>query len=91
MESKKFLLSESDIPKFYYNILADLPKPLPPVLHPGTKQPITPDDLKAIFPMELIMQEVSTERYIEIPKEVLEVYKIWDQLHLFELIIWKNI
>jgi tryptophan synthase beta chain len=77
MESKKFLLSESDIPKFYYNILADLPEPLPPVLHPGTKQPITPDDLKAIFPMELIMQEVSTERYIEIPKEVLEVYKIW--------------
>ncbi len=77
MESKKFLLNESDIPKFYYNILSDLPEPLPPVLHPGTKQPITPDDLKALFPMELIRQEVSTERFIEIPKEVIEVYKIW--------------
>jgi tryptophan synthase beta chain len=77
MESKKFLLNESDIPKFYYNILSDLPEPLPPVLHPGTKQPITPDDLKALFPMELIKQEVSIERFIEIPKEVIEVYKIW--------------
>lgn len=77
MESKKFLLNESDIPKFYYNILSDLPEPLPPVLHPGTKQPITPDDLRALFPMELIKQEVSNERYIEIPKEVIEVYKIW--------------
>lgn len=77
MESKKFLLNESDIPKFYYNILSDLPEPLPPVLHPGTKQPITPDDLKDLFPMELIKQEVSIERFIEIPKEVIEVYKIW--------------
>lgn len=77
MESKKFLLNESDIPKFYYNILSDLPEPLPPVLHPGTKQPISPDDLKALFPMELIKQEVSTERYIEIPKEVIDAYKIW--------------
>ncbi|MGB9663785.1 MAG: TrpB-like pyridoxal phosphate-dependent enzyme [Ignavibacteria bacterium] len=77
MDSKKFLLNESDIPKFYYNILSDLPEPLPPVLHPGTKQPIGPDDLKALFPMELIMQEVSTERFIEIPKEVINAYKIW--------------
>jgi len=77
MESKKYILNESDIPKFFYNILADLPEPLPPVLHPGTKQPITPDDLKPLFPMELILQEVSTERYIEIPGEVREAYKIW--------------
>lgn len=77
MESKKYILNESDIPKFYYNILSDLPEPLPPVLHPGTKQPITPDDLKALFPMELILQEVSSERFIEIPTEVRNAYKIW--------------
>lgn len=77
MESKKFILSESDIPKFYYNILSDLTEPLPPVLHPATKKPITPDDLKALFPMELILQEVSTERYIEIPSEIRNAYKIW--------------
>lgn len=77
MESKKYILNESDIPKLYYNILSDLPEPLPPVLHPGTKQPITPDDLKALFPMELILQEVSSERFIEIPTEVRNAYKIW--------------
>lgn len=77
MESKKYILTESDIPKFYYNILSDLPEPLPPVLHPATKQPITPDDLKALFPVELILQEVSTEKYIEIPEEVRNAYKIW--------------
>lgn len=77
MLSKKYILNESDIPKFYYNILADLPEPLPPVLHPGTKQPIGPDDLAALFPMELILQEVSSERFIEIPEEVRNAYKIW--------------
>lgn len=77
MLSKKYILNESDIPKFYYNILADFPEPLPPVLHPGTKQPIGPDDLAALFPMELILQEVSSERFIEIPEEVRNAYKIW--------------
>lgn len=77
MLSRKYILNESDIPKFYYNILADLPEPLPPVLHPGTKQPIGPDDLAALFPMELILQEVSSERFIEIPEEVRNAYKIW--------------
>lgn len=77
MDSKKFLLNDSDIPKFYYNILADLPEPLPPVLHPATNQPITPADLSAIFPKDLIMQEVSQERFIEIPQEVREAYKIF--------------
>lgn len=77
MESKKFLLNDLDIPKFYYNVLADLPEPLPPVLHPATNQPITPDDLIAIFPIDLIMQEVSQERFIEIPQEVREAYKIF--------------
>lgn len=74
---KKFLLPEDKIPKNYYNILADLPSPLPPVLHPGTKQPIGPADLEPLFPMDLILQEVSTERYIEIPQRVLEAYKIY--------------
>lgn len=77
MQSKKYILNESDIPKFYYNILADLPEPLPPVLHPAKKQPVTPDDLKPLFPTELILQEVSTERFIEIPDKVREAYKIW--------------
>ncbi len=73
----KFLLEEKDLPTRWYNLVADMPnKPLPP-LHPGTKQPIGPEDLSAIFPMELIKQEVSAERYIQIPEEVLDIYKIW--------------
>lgn len=73
----KYLLSESEIPRFYYNILADMPnKPLPP-LHPGTREPITPDLLEPLFPRDLILQEVSGERYIEIPKEVRNVYAKW--------------
>jgi len=73
----KYLLSESEIPRFYYNILADMPnKPLPP-LHPGTREPITPDLLEPLFPRDLILQEVSGERYIEIPKEVRDVYAKW--------------
>jgi len=76
-KTHKFNLSEDQMPRQWYNIMADMPnKPLPP-LHPGTKKPIGPEDLSAIFPMELIKQEVSTERYIEIPEEVLEIYKIW--------------
>ena len=73
----KFLLDEANMPTHYYNIMADMPnKPMPP-LHPGTKQPIGPEDLAALFPMELIKQEVSTERYIEIPEEVQDVYKLY--------------
>ncbi len=73
----KFNLSEDQMPQQWYNIMADMPnKPLPP-LHPGTKKPIGPEDLSAIFPMELIKQEVSTDRYIDIPEEVQEIYKIW--------------
>lgn len=77
MKSKKIFLNETDIPKFFYNILSDLPETLPPVLNPATKKPITPDDLSALFPMDLILQEVSTEKQIEIPNEVREAYKIW--------------
>ncbi|MGH7595274.1 MAG: TrpB-like pyridoxal phosphate-dependent enzyme [bacterium] len=76
-EQKKYLLTEADLPKAWYNIQADLPQPLPPVIHPGTMQPIGPADLAPLFPMALIMQEVSRERYIEIPEPVREVYRLW--------------
>ncbi len=75
-ERTRFLLSEEDIPKAYYNILADLPFELPPVLHPATGQPIGPEDLALLFPMALIQQEVSREREIEIPEPVREIYRI---------------
>jgi tryptophan synthase beta chain len=77
MTTKRFFLSESDIPSAWYNLQADLPKPLPPPLHPGTKQPLSPADLEPIFAKELIRQEVSQERWIEIPAAVREVYRIW--------------
>lgn len=77
MADTKILLAERDIPKQWYNIAADLPKPMPPVLHPGTKQPIGPADLAPLFPMELIKQEVSQERWIDIPDEVRDIYKLW--------------
>lgn len=73
----RITLTEKEMPTSWYNILPDLPEPLPPVLHPGTGQPISPDDLAPLFPMALIMQEFSTERYIEIPEEVQEIYKMW--------------
>ncbi|MEC3881108.1 TrpB-like pyridoxal phosphate-dependent enzyme [Parapedobacter sp. 10938] len=74
---KKILLNERDLPTQWYNIVADMPnKPLPP-LHPATKQPVGPDDLAPIFPMALIEQEVSAERYIDIPEEVQQAYRIW--------------
>ena len=77
MERTKFILDEKDMPTKWYNVLPDLPEPLPTVLHPGTGEPITPDDLKPIFPMAIIMQEFSPERYIEIPEEVQAVYRTW--------------
>ena len=73
----KFVLDEKDIPKTWYNLTADLPKPLPPVLHPGTKQPIGPADLEPLFPMELILQEVTGERYLDIPQPIRDVYRMW--------------
>ena len=76
-DSIKYLLPEDRIPRAWYNIAADLPKPLPAVLHPGTGQPIGPADLAAIFPMPLIVQEVASERDIEIPQPVRDVYKLW--------------
>ncbi len=76
-ETLKYLLPEDRIPKAWYNVAADLPEPLSPVLHPGTGQPIGPDDLAPLFPMALIEQEVSQERWIEIPKPVRDVYRLW--------------
>ncbi|HET9911886.1 MAG TPA: pyridoxal-phosphate dependent enzyme, partial [Anaerolineales bacterium] len=76
-DQTRFLLNESDIPKAWYNINADSPVPPTPVLHPGTLEPVTPDFLSVLFPMDLILQEISTERYIEIPEEVLEIYKLY--------------
>ncbi len=79
----KYLLDESKLPKAWYNLAADLPSPPPPVLHPGTMKPVGPDDLAPLFPMSLIMQEVSTEREIEIPEPVREVYRQWRPTPLF--------
>ena len=82
-DSVKYVLEESRIPKYWYNLVADLPSLPPPVLHPGTLQPIGPDDLAPLFPMSLIMQEVSTEREIEIPTPVRDVYRQWRPTPLF--------
>ena len=83
MDSIQYNLPQSSIPKAWYNILPDLPQPLAPVLHPGTLNPIGPDDLAPLFPMSLILQEVSTEREIEIPEEVRQVYAQWRPSPLF--------
>jgi tryptophan synthase beta chain len=76
-ETNRYLLTDDQIPTSWYNIIPDLPEPPPPPLHPGTHEPIGPDDLAPLFPMDLILQEVSGERYIPIPDEVLDVYKLW--------------
>ncbi|HMM49539.1 MAG TPA: TrpB-like pyridoxal phosphate-dependent enzyme [Miltoncostaeaceae bacterium] len=77
MAAHRYLLNEDAIPTRWYNIAADLPTAPPPPLHPGTGQPVGPDDLAPLFPMSLIMQEVSTDRWIEIPDPVREVYALW--------------
>lgn len=76
-DSIKYQLDETRLPKHWYNITADLPEPMAPVLHPGTHQPVGPADLAPLFPDELIMQEVSTEREIEIPEPVRDIYRQW--------------
>jgi tryptophan synthase beta chain len=77
MQQTKILLDENDIPKKWYNILPDMPTPLSPPLNPATKEPVGPKDLSAIFPMELIKQEVSHEKFIPIPDEVRDIYRLW--------------
>jgi tryptophan synthase beta chain len=79
----KYLLDESEIPTTWYNIIPDLPSPPPPPLHPATWEPVGPDALAPLFPMALIEQEVSTDRYIEIPGPVLDVYRLWRPTPLF--------
>lgn len=79
----KYLLSEEQMPKDWYNLAADLPVPLPAVLHPGTMQPVGPDDLAPLFPMSLILQEVSTERRIEIPEPVRQIFRQWRPAPLY--------
>ncbi|MFH1100776.1 MAG: TrpB-like pyridoxal phosphate-dependent enzyme [Methanobacteriota archaeon] len=83
MKKNKIILDENDIPKSWYNIQADLKTPLDPPLHPKTRQPAGPDDLKAIFAMELIKQEMSQDRYIPIPTEVRDIYRIWRPTPLY--------
>lgn len=73
----KYLLDESQLPTQWYNVIPDLPTPPPPPLHPATMQPVGPEDLAPLFPPELIEQEVSTERWIDIPGDVLDVYRLW--------------
>src|SRR5262245_6377973 len=83
VEQTKFLLDESELPRRWYNVRADMPNPMQPILHPGTGQPVGPDDLAPLFPMELILQEVSEEPEIAIPEEVLDVYRLWRPTPLY--------
>ncbi|MCC7204044.1 MAG: TrpB-like pyridoxal phosphate-dependent enzyme [Phycisphaeraceae bacterium] len=86
----KYVLEEKDLPKSWYNLAADLPEPMPTVLHPGTMKPIGPDDLAPLFPMSLIQQEVSTQREIEIPQPVREVYRQWRPSPLYRARRWEK-
>ena len=79
----KFLLNEKKMPKAWYNINPDLPAPMPPILNPQTKEPVTPDFLNVLFPMSLIMQDASPERWIEIPKPVRDIYRLWRPTPLY--------
>src|SRR6202007_3064237 len=79
----KYLLPESQMPQHWYNVIPDLPSPPPPPLHPGTGQPVGPDDLAPLFPMALIAQEVSPDRFIDIPEQVTDVYRLWRPTPLF--------
>jgi len=79
----KILLDESEMPTRWYNVIPDLPSPPPPPLHPATHQPVGPEDLAPLFPMDLIAQEVTTERHVDIPEEVLDVYRLWRPSPLF--------
>ena len=82
-DQTKVLLDESEMPTQWYNVIPDLPQPPPPPLHPGTREPVGPEDLAPLFPMALIEQEVSTESYLDIPGEVLDVYRLWRPSPLF--------
>jgi tryptophan synthase beta chain len=83
VERTKYVLDESEIPRHWYNVRADMPTPPQPVLHPGTGEPVGPDDLAPLFPMELILQEVSEEPEIQVPDEVLELWRLWRPTPLY--------
>ncbi|MFC1954772.1 pyridoxal-phosphate dependent enzyme, partial [Chloroflexota bacterium] len=83
MDKTKFILDEKDMPTSWYNVLPDLPEPLPAVLHPGRGDSVTPDDFGPLFPMALVMQEFSPESYIDIPEEVQSIYRTWRPTTLF--------
>ena len=83
MRESMINLSPKEMPRQWYNIAADMPNPMKPPLHPGTKQPVGPDDLAPLFPMSLIEQEVSQQRWIDIPEEVLDIYSLWRPTPLF--------
>ncbi|SFW71553.1 TrpB-like pyridoxal phosphate-dependent enzyme [Amycolatopsis australiensis] len=82
-EQTKYILDEADLPTQWYNVIPDLPEPPPPPLHPGTREPVGPEDLAPLFPQALIAQEVTTDRYVDIPEEVREVYRLWRPSPLF--------
>lgn len=90
MSETKYILNESDLPKQWYNVLADLPFQLPPQLHPATMQPIGPDDLAPLFPFALILQEVSQDRMIDIPEPVRDIYRLWRPTPLYRARRWEK-
>ena len=79
----KVLLDEAEMPTQWYNVIADLPAPPPPPLHPGTHEPVGPDDLAPLFPLALIEQEVTSARHVDIPGGVIDVYRLWRPSPLF--------
>lgn len=76
-EPMRYMLDDDEVPTTWYNLVADLPEPPPPALHPGTLEPAGPDDFAPLFPMDLIMQEVTQDRFVDIPGEVMDVYRLW--------------
>src|SRR6266516_4325767 len=79
----KFVLDESHLPEAWYNLVSALPEQPPPVLHPGTGEPVGPDDLAPLFPMQIILQEVATDQYVPIPEEVRSIYRQWRPTPLY--------
>jgi tryptophan synthase beta chain len=90
MTPTRFVLPQSEIPTHWYNVLADVPKPLPPPLHPATKQPISPDMMTAIFPENLVAQEMTAERWVEIPEPVRDIYALWRPSPLLRAVRLEN-
>jgi len=83
MAPKKIILDEEELPKQWYCILPDLPKPVPPMINPETREPVPPKALETVFAKELVRQEISEERWIDIPEEVREVYRLWRPTPLY--------